>query len=535
MSRSIKVWSLLPLALIACTAITAKTGYQCESTADCKAKEGTFSTTVCKEGFCQPIAAPPPPTQVCASHVDCSLTTSSLGRCINQQCVPLPKECEVRGNTVDDNGVLLGVLRPATPGSVGTDITRTLPAVVGAIADEWNTSLDKLKGTPAPPRVGLLICDEGDIKKAASSFRTFGVKAIVGPLTELALQELRNDVKGELPILSPMGEAPSFKETSGVGQPYFCTSNLADAVQPFAKLVQDATSATVVSRSLAGLSAAKVALVHNSRADGEKVFLDRVVTELAAKAPALTPSRFDIDTVLTKDASPNILVSAAAIVRTTPDVVVMSGGAWSRRLVNDIEARWSSTGKAARPVYVVMRTVPDFVEAIKSFSDTPRSVYAVDVDRPKGSRLEANYGALLTRLAAEANSAGIKPPFAAAAYNDCMLAALYGVFKAQALNRDITAPSLGAEDIFRGIGTAGGGGTNNINLTTLLTDMDGALNDLRGENSTTQMTGANAIYGFNGTTHVPNADHATYCLMASGTWGLVTFTEGSGAPTCVSP
>ena len=72
MSRSTKVWSLLPLALVACTAITAKTGYQCESTADCKEKDGAFSTTVCKEGLCQPIVAPPPPTLVCASHADCS-------------------------------------------------------------------------------------------------------------------------------------------------------------------------------------------------------------------------------------------------------------------------------------------------------------------------------------------------------------------------------------------------------------------------------------------------------------------------------
>ncbi|MBX3230460.1 MAG: hypothetical protein KIT84_02995 [Labilithrix sp.] len=508
----------LALVLLQCTSITSKTGYQCQSTDDCSRRGAEFASTTCKDGICQDIVGKTPPSTVCASNRDCLGGTL---RCVKGECLEYP--CDVRGDVVDEEGVLLGVLRPSTPESVGVDVTQALPALLGLLADQWNLNADDLK-EDGVPHVGLLMCDEGKIEEAADHFEKLGVKAIVGPLTEPALVALRNTLKTKIPILSPTGDSPRFKEAFGADQPWFCSSNLADAVGDFADLIKKVAAATAVDRG----RPPTVAFVHNSWSDGETTFFNRTKAALPVD---LAVSELDVNTDLTKAGRPNLLQASNLARVSKPDIVVMTGAAWARAFVNDLELRWPAS--STRPVYVVMRTVPQLNDTLKA-RNWPRKVYALDVARE--GKLQANYGAMLGVLAGYITGQGSVIPTAGAAYNDCLLTALYGTFKAQTAN-NVSPSSLGAEQITSGIASAGAMGSGQINLTTLPSDIGTAVGLLRTASSQTQMTGANAIYGFESNTHVPIGEVTPYCLSAdlgsrTDTWRRVEFTEGSGAPSC---
>lgn len=515
----------LALGLLECTVVTSKTGYQCTSITDCNGRGSAFAATVCRDGICQAVVAPPSPSPVCSSNYDCSFLVGGAARCIEGTCHKFP--CDVRGDVTDEQGILFGVLHPSTPGSVGVDATQTLPVLLGDLADQWNKNVDSLEDDGVRvPHAGLLVCDEGNIDDAARNFQDFHVKAIVGPLTEPALFALRK--KTDIPILSPVGDSPTFKEIASTDQPWFCSSNLADAVEPFANLIKKVASATAVDRG----HPSTVVLAYNGWSDGEATFSQRTKAALADDLPVVD---IDVNTDLTKVGRPHILQAAQIEIRTRkPDIVVMTGAAWARALVNDVELRWPG---GTRPVYVVMRTLSHLDETLRS-RDWPRKVYALDVARE--GKMVSNYGAMLTLLAGDNNAVGTAIPLAAAAYNDCLLTAFYGAFKAQVAN-NIPASSLARDQVELGVASAGGTGSGEIHLTTVASDFSIGVGLLRTSASQTQLIGANAIYGFNATTHVPIATVTPYCLSATATgaradnWRRIEFEdfkEGSGASPC---
>lgn len=507
---SLVAGALLLVSAAGCEFINSRSGLQCQSTSECRAKGPAFAGSICtNEGVCAALVAADASTNLsCQTSSDCTFLLGKPGRCINASCVALETDdgaCSSIGPTGDDSAVVFGVLVPKN-GEAGAQ-TAALEPVVNALLVDWNA----VTATPPQPHFVGFVCDESNLTEALNLATAVHAQFLVGPFAETTLKAALAQ-NTDIPIFSPLGDSPSFETPPTTVRSWFCGPNRSKMVPPFLDAVKEVTAATATARSLANV---KVVYAYDTAEPDEVDFFNATKAGLvfngqpASSQPlyyAEQPIAFDLLT------SPAVASQGYQIASAKPDVVLLSGSTWARTVIDAVEQRWSAlNGAAPRPIYLMVRqnlAVASEVQSTSASINYDNRVFSVDIHQdPQGL---ANYQTYRARVAL---ATVLSEPQGGAEYNDCLYSALLGV-TAGAVSTSTAPTALSAFQIGQGVTSVSTGSSSNTgNLTAAdLPKLLGLINS----KVSTQLVGTKEVLGFDPTNGVANPGYEVFCIGSKG-------------------
>lgn len=169
----------------ACSLALTRTEGQCNSHADCAARGGEFSNSVCTDTHvCIPLHADAGVADAgpCTKNSDC-FVTNGLSLCRDNACVALnDKRCRSSdmGKTTDD-ALLVGIFAPReTTGEAPIDDATLLFKVAKVAIHEFNKVQASGAVPGLPPLVGV-VCDEADPASVDHLISKLGARIALGP------------------------------------------------------------------------------------------------------------------------------------------------------------------------------------------------------------------------------------------------------------------------------------------------------------------------------------------------------------------
>ncbi len=488
MRRGVLLVAAVVAALAAaCELATKRSGLQCETTADCRARGEAFAQTICTStGTCELVTVPDagtPGSGPCASSESCAISLGGApGRCVGTQCVSLAPQglpCTTYGPVTDDSAVVIAALVPQSglAGDLSQAMAYAAPNTVTeplleGILSEWNAAVQTDGGTPIAPRFAAVVCDESqrDAQKnlaALALFQQLKPQIIVGPVSGEALGEVTTAFPNT-PIFSPMGDSQDFAQNPpSENTHFFCSPNRASTIQTFQSAI-DLVARYATTQPGHG-SSVKVAIVENSTEPNEYAFLGSIKTNLTFNGQTGVLGgnfqTYDVQTDVTQQQAASFVGQAEQIAEYGPDVVVLTGASWAQQLVYQVENRWPlAPSGAPRPLYLVYQST-DALAAYAGGAKPPvlNRIFALDVNR-QGNPLGSNY---LTLRGTESQFQTGFDNFVGAPFNDCLYAAMYATTAAShGAGGPAGATSLSAKQIASGMAqVAGQSSSNPVNLT----------------------------------------------------------------------
>jgi hypothetical protein len=467
-------------SLGACELATKRSGLQCETTADCRAKGPDFAQTVCSStGTCEDVIVPDAAagSAGCASSQACSLSLGAPGRCVGGACVPMSASgvCTTLGPVTDDSAVLIAALVPQTgfAGSLAqaiaypSSVTAGEPLLEGLLS-EWNTAVQGDGGTAIGPRFGAVVCDESQLDASLQLFQKLSPQIILGPVSGAALQKVASQFS-QTPIFSPLGDWQNFVQNPPTTNlHWFCSPNRASVVAPFQTAI-DLVARYATTQPGHG-STVKLAIVQDSTEPNEADFLKSIKTGLTFNGESIQPGTnyqdWDIQADVTQQAG-SFVAQAEQVAQFGPDVVVFTGPVWAQAFIYQIENRWLLAPQGSpRPLYLLYRGA----DALASYAGgampaVVSRIFALDVDRT--GPVQQNYQNL---LATETQLQTGFDNYVGSPFNDCLYAAMYATSAAAHAHSGTAAPSLLPAWIADGVKLIASqqpqGSTPSINLTT---------------------------------------------------------------------
>jgi len=450
--------------LFNCESIVARSGIQCSSTAECRARGGPFATSRCSsDGFCEAIVAPEAGAAVgsaCSTSDECRARLDEPARCVDSTCRPLTlpaSACSLIGPVENDDVALLGALVPQG-GAAATEYGRAHDALRWLVS-EWNGRAQQAGDRTKD--VAIVQCDESRLATTLPHLLALRPKAIIGPFTSSTFREYIKGEATEIPTFAPTVDDPLLVEQpDSRRRVYSCVPNLVTAVKPFQRAAAVVAARVAAERES---SAAKVVLVKTSD-EAEQAFVAAVEQGLELNgqpaAGQATYKAVSMTTAIHDNGAPPLLASAQTVALEKPDVVILSAGIVAEELITDIDTRWPALNPTIPlPVFLLLGR---YAKLEESFATNKKSTkgrfYALDWT---GNATTAdNYATVVGELLARNALAGP----AAARTLDCGFLAIYGAL-AGASGANTSMLSVSTQQYLDGVALATtGSDENTINL-----------------------------------------------------------------------
>jgi hypothetical protein len=524
----------LALAGIAagCTLLTSRTGLQCQLSADCWAKGGAFTSTICTaQGTCAPVSAgDASATLGCVSSSQCEFAFGgAAARCIDDACVKVVQPgCVALGPVSEDTAVLFGILVPLQGLAAGQlEILGQAPAsFFNGVLNDFNTlGGADAGGTTRYPHFGAVVCDEASLDSATALFKTLKVPFIVGPASEASLQTVLTDKARTYTVISPLGDnaiyANPTQEDPNKRQ-WFIDLNRSNGTNAFASMVSSVSQLTAQKRyptDAATPGPIKLAFVYDSLEPNEQNFASTLVPLLTVNgSPAMGNSSYlgvDVHESVT-DPSAAVTLPATDVTAFAPDVVVIAGALWAAPFINLVESRWAVLFHTPPPIYVMWRVLPTLASFAQLNHWPAQRAFALDAYRD--SNVETTGAVTLERFSsAELMSGMVPPPYGLTNYSDALYSGFYGVTAGAGGGSGI---GITSDQLATGLTNVSQGSTDVQLVAAQIVEMLGLIRS----GTQTRMVGGTGYLGFNPALGVPvpgvgqastPQGFAAYCISSS--------------------